>query len=396
MAATAELRGLVVTMLDGSRLGRVEQVYLDDVTGHPAWATVRIGLLGQRRFVVPLATATRHDGELKVPYGKARVKGSPGTDPGVHIARDAEARLRRYYGVTAEGAEASVPASEAPTQGSEAPVQGELERRAPTSASPGTPGVAPHRPSRSPLPRLENVSAIRANGVLTVALDRPPVNALDVSAYRELHRVFSDVDAIGPDVGAVVLTGTGHYFCAGDDLDELATLTTSEARRERMFHVREAVQAIRECAAPVIAAVGGPALGTGVAMAASCDFVVASADASFQFPKPGVGMAGGARHLSRLLPQPMVRWMYLTGERVTAATMASLGAVVRIASRDVLGEATEIARHIGSMDVAATRAAKRALNGSEALDVQRGFEVEQASALGPVAPAELRSAYRAA
>ena len=64
--------------------------------------------------------------------------------------------------------------------------------------------------------------------------------------------------------------------------------------RERMFHVREAFFAIQDCAVPVVGAVAGAALGTGLAIAASCDFVVAADDASFGLPELSVGVHGGA------------------------------------------------------------------------------------------------------
>ena len=106
-------------------------------------------------------------------------------------------------------------------------------------------------------------------GVATVTMDRPPVNAVDLVMYRELRDLFVDIDTIGPGVRAVVLTGAGKHFCAGNDLDDFATMD-SENVRERMFHVREAFFAIQECAVPVIGAVAGAALGTGLCLAAAC------------------------------------------------------------------------------------------------------------------------------
>ena len=121
------------------------------------------------------------------------------------------------------------------------------------------------------------------DGVATVTMSRPPVNAVDLIMYRELRDLFVDIDAIGNGVRAVVLTGEGKHFCAGNDLDDFATMDRDNVR-ERMFHVREAFFAIQECAVPVVGAVAGAALGTGLVLAASCDFVVASEDASFGLP----------------------------------------------------------------------------------------------------------------
>ena len=163
-------------------------------------------------------------------------------------------------------------------------------------------------------------------------MSRPPVNAVDLVMYHELRDLFVDIDRIGDGVRAVVLTGEGKHFCAGNDLEDFATMDRDNVR-ERMFHVREAFFAIQECAVPVVGAVAGAALGTGLALAASCDFVLAAEDASFGLPELSVGVHGGARHLGRMVGQPLVRWMYFTGQRLSAAEMHTVGAVVRVVPR---------------------------------------------------------------
>jgi enoyl-CoA hydratase len=172
-----------------------------------------------------------------------------------------------------------------------------------------------------------------ANGVATVTMDRPPVNAVDLVMYRQLRDLFVDIDQIGLGVRAVVLTGKGRHFSAGNDLEDFATMNAGNVR-ERMFHVREAFFAIQECAVPVVGAVAGAALGTGLVLAASCDFVVAAEDASFGLPELSVGVHGGARHLGRLVGQPIVRWMFFTGQRLSGAELQALGAVIAVVPRD--------------------------------------------------------------
>lgn len=220
-------------------------------------------------------------------------------------------------------------------------------------------------------------TAVDDHGVAVVTLDRPPVNAVDLLSYRELRDLFVDIDRIGPGVRAVVLTGDGRHFCAGNDLDDFATMDRDNVR-ERMFHVREAFFAIQECAVPVIGAVAGAALGTGMAIAASCDFVVASEDASFGLPELSVGVHGGARHLGRLVGQPMVRWMYFTGQRLSGHQMLAIGAVVAVVPRDRVVEAAKAeARRIAAYSPTAVRMGKQGLNDIEFLDIRRGYEHEQ-------------------
>jgi uncharacterized protein (TIGR02271 family) len=85
---------------DGDKLGKVGQVFLDDQTGRPEWATVNTGLFGTHESFVPLAEATVSGGTLRVPYEKARVKDAPrvSAEQG-HLSPDEEAELYRYYGV---------------------------------------------------------------------------------------------------------------------------------------------------------------------------------------------------------------------------------------------------------------------------------------------------------
>ncbi|SEO94513.1 DUF2382 domain-containing protein [Trujillonella endophytica] len=81
------------------KLGTVGEVYLDDSTGRPEWATVRTGLFGTKEAFVPLADATASGGELRVPYDKDMVKNSPHHDAEGHLSPSEEADLYRYYGL---------------------------------------------------------------------------------------------------------------------------------------------------------------------------------------------------------------------------------------------------------------------------------------------------------
>jgi enoyl-CoA hydratase len=213
--------------------------------------------------------------------------------------------------------------------------------------------------------------------VATVYLDRPPVNAVHQPMYRELHTLFSDVSVLGPDVRTIVLASQNKHFCAGNDLEEFKTMT-SENGRERMFHVREAFWAIYRCEVPVIAAVHGAALGTGLAIAASCDFIVASEEARLGLPEITVGVMGGARHAARLLPPSLVRLLFYTGEALPAAEFQRLGGVVEVVAKDELlttakGYAARIARH----SPVALREAKNVLGDIEFMNLRHGYEYEQ-------------------
>lgn len=213
--------------------------------------------------------------------------------------------------------------------------------------------------------------------IATVFLNRPPVNAVDQPMYREIQRLFSDVDGLGDDIRAVVLAGDGNNFCAGNDLEEFETLSPDNWR-ERMFHAREAFWAIRDSAVPVVGAVHGAALGTGLAIASSCDFVIASDDARLGLPEITVGVMGGAKHLGRLMPQAVTRKMFFTGEPLPAAEFLRFGGVVEVVPRgELLDRARAVARQIARHSPVALRVAKDGLNAIEYRELKSGYEFEQ-------------------
>lgn len=213
--------------------------------------------------------------------------------------------------------------------------------------------------------------------VATVWLARPPVNAVNQAMYEEIQRLFFDIDQIGEDVRAVVLAGDGRHFCAGNDLDEFTTLNPENARK-RMFNAREAFWAIYTCGVPVIGAVHGSALGTGLAIAASCDMVIASDDARLGLPEINVGVMGGAKHLSRLVPQALVRRMFYTGEPVPAAALVAHGGVLEVVPLEgLIPTARRLAGSISRHSPVALRYAKRSLTTIEFMDLKQGYEFEQ-------------------
>lgn len=216
-----------------------------------------------------------------------------------------------------------------------------------------------------------------ANRVLHVVMNRPPANGVDQVMYKELYSLFSKPDDVLPNVRAIILSGAGKHFCAGNDLDEFATMTP-ENGTERMWRVREAFFAIQDCPVPVIGAVQGAALGTGLAIAASCDFVVAGPDARFGLPELTVGVFGGARHLARIAPEPLVRRMFLTGEHLGASDFAAAGGCIFISrGGDLLEDARRFAEKIAGYSPTAVRLGKQVLNRVEEMQLKAGYEFEQ-------------------
>jgi len=222
------------------------------------------------------------------------------------------------------------------------------------------------------------MSAIRtevADGVAEVAIDRPPVNALDAAGWRELAEVISAI-GLRQDVRAVVLSGTGRGFCAGVDIKELAADSSMITAVNRGCY--DSFAAIYDCPVPVVAAIHGYALGGGVALAGSCDIVLADEGTQFGLPEIDRGALGGGTHLIRLFPQQKARVMMFTGASIDAAEAFRLGALEDVTKPGkVLARARELAAEIASKSGVALRLAKQSLNGIELLDVKRSYRFEQ-------------------
>lgn len=219
------------------------------------------------------------------------------------------------------------------------------------------------------------------NRIATVTLDRKPVNAVNQRMYREVHRFFTSTTRFIPDASVLVLVAEGPHFSAGNDLGEFATMTSANAR-ERLYHARECFYAIMECPLPTIAAVQGVAVGTGIGLSTSCDIVIAADDARIGLPEVKMGVMGGPRHLARLLPQHLVRYMFLTGELVPATELVRWGALLETVPVERLhARAHEIAALVARHSPFVLAAAKESLNEVEEMPLRAGYEREQATTL---------------
>ena len=213
-------------------------------------------------------------------------------------------------------------------------------------------------------------------GIALVELARGKVNAIDTQMYDEIARVF-DMLSDNQDIRAIVLTGRGRIFCAGNDLGNFRVMDSVSGDVE-MRSVRRALFGLYDCALPVVAAINGPALGSGLALASLSDIVVASDRATFGLPEMGVGVLGGGRFTARMLPQQAMRRMFFTAEPVDAETLRSWGAPLDVVPHDELLEvAMSRARVIAAKSRYALTLAKQSLNGCEDVDLKRGYELEQ-------------------
>ncbi|MEV7403886.1 enoyl-CoA hydratase family protein [Streptomyces sp. NPDC091267] len=214
-------------------------------------------------------------------------------------------------------------------------------------------------------------------GIRLVTADYPPVNALPVQGWYDLADALRTAGR-DPEVRCVVLASAGRGFNAGVDIKEMQRERGHEALIGANRGCYEAFAAVYECEVPVVAAVHGFCLGGGIGLVGNADVIVASDDATFGLPELDRGALGAATHLSRLVPQHLMRALYYTSRTATAAELHAHGSVWQVVPRAelrtaALGLAAEIARKDGYL----IRLAKAAINGIDPVDVRRSYRFEQ-------------------
>lgn len=216
----------------------------------------------------------------------------------------------------------------------------------------------------------------RTDDVVTVLIDRPPVNALNIATYREIERFFSSIEDLEPGVRALVFGGAGPHFSVGRDLKEGGPPGMSVAARNRV--INRAATAVRDCPIPVVAAIHGTAVGGGLGLPAACDLILAAEGTLLGLPEIRIGLMGGASFLARLAPPGVVRWMFYSCELVPVEDLAKYGGILKIVPRDRLHlEAEAVAQRIATSSGAALRYGKHTLNAIEYLDLDAAFRYEQ-------------------
>jgi enoyl-CoA hydratase len=216
-----------------------------------------------------------------------------------------------------------------------------------------------------------------AVGVLT--LDRAKwLNALTAQMTAEIAAALTDFEA-NDDIGCVIMTGSKKAFAAGADIKEI------KDREYPEIYLSDPIAATWESVArfkkPIIAAVGGYALGGGCELAMMCDFIIASETAKFGQPEITLGImpgAGGTQRLPRFIGKAKAMDMILTGRMMDAKEAERCGLVSRIVPEDdLLDTAMEAARRIASFSRPVTIMAKEAVNAAFETTLDQGVRFER-------------------
>ncbi len=240
---------------------------------------------------------------------------------------------------------------------------------------------------------FEHILSTVDQGVATITLNRPDVlNSFNRAMASEVRQAFSEAGA-NAQVRAVLLTGAGRAFCAGQDLAEAMP---KEGPAPDLGDIvargyNPIVRTIRQIDKPVVCGVNGAAAGAGANLAFACDFVIASEDASFiqSFSKIGlVPDTGGTFFLPRLVGMARATALMMLADKVTATDAVAMGLIFRVVETGkLLDEATAFARMLATRPTRGLGLIKRALTASatNGLDEQLALEAQMQAEAGSTA-----------
>ncbi len=219
-----------------------------------------------------------------------------------------------------------------------------------------------------------------------VTLNRPQaLNVYNIQMRDDLYQVLSAVKD-DPEVNVMIFKGAGEKaFCAGADLSDFLSAPSPVVARQVRFG-RDVWSLFLSIPQPIVAAVHGYVLGSGIEMALCCDIRIASEDAKFGLPEVGLGIipaAGGTQTLPRTIGVARALEMLLANRRLSSEEAHSMGLVNQVVPKNKLLEtAEEVARKIASFDPRAVRNAKQAVLRGLNLSLSEGLDLERRLAAG--------------
>jgi enoyl-CoA hydratase/carnithine racemase len=223
------------------------------------------------------------------------------------------------------------------------------------------------------------LSTLEEGAVRRISLNRPGrLNAMNRQLIDDVARAFDDANA-DPATRAIIFTGKGRAFCAGDDRHEHVHPENEETARDLVEAIQRATRAISFGPKPVVGAINGWAVGGGFEWAINCDFPIWAESAQGFFPEVSLNLfVTGA--VTALLPAMVglvkAREMLFLGRRYGAAELGEMGVAWKVVPDDTLvEEARTVARQLAALPALSVRAMKRTLNAT-ASDMHRALQLE--------------------
>ncbi len=240
------------------------------------------------------------------------------------------------------------------------------------------------------------ILVVRDEQVGIVTLNRPKeLNALNTRLVGELAQALEEFDR-DEAIRCIVITGAGEKaFAAGADIKEMVEKSPIDMLTGDFEHWLR----IKRIHTPLIAAVGGYALGGGCELAMTCDMIVASENARFGQPEILIGVipgAGGTQRLTKTLGKYRTMEMVLTGAQISAQEMAAHGLVNRVVPKgEHLNEALKLAKTVAAQAPLAVRLGKEAVLAALETSLEEGLEIERKNFFLLFASEDMREGMRA-
>ncbi|MDG4823426.1 enoyl-CoA hydratase-related protein [Asanoa sp. WMMD1127] len=224
----------------------------------------------------------------------------------------------------------------------------------------------------------ELVRLDKHDGIGTIRLERPPMNALNTQVQEEIRAAALEA-ADDDSVRAVVVYGGEKVFAAGADIKEMTAMSYVDMAG-RAANLSAALGAVARIPKPVVAAITGYALGGGCELALACDWRVVADDAKLGQPEIKLGIipgAGGTQRLARLVGPARAKDIVLSGRMVDADEALRIGLADKVVpAADVYAEAVALVRPYANGPAQAIRAAKAAIDGGLDMDLNSGLAWE--------------------
>lgn len=239
------------------------------------------------------------------------------------------------------------------------------------------------------------LSTMTGEGVRTIALNRPEaLNAMNRRLIEDVAAAFVDANR-DTATRAIIFTGEGRAFCAGDDRHEHAHPENEEQARELVDAIQRATEAIVFGAKPVVGAINGWAVGGGFEWAINCDFPIWAESARGFFPEVSLNLfvTGAVTALLPAIVGPIkAREMLFLGHRYTAAELRDCGVAWKVApDNELRADAGKVAEQLAALPTLSARAMKRVLNQANASALRQALELEtEATVAGMLDPETTR------
>lgn len=224
------------------------------------------------------------------------------------------------------------------------------------------------------------LSELNGEGVRTITLNRPDrLNAMNHALVRDVAEAFTDANNDGA-TKAMIFTGAGRAFCAGDDRREHVHPETEAEAREFVEAIQDATRAIVFGEKPVVGAINGWAVGGGFEWAINCDFSIWAESARAFFPEVSLNLfatGGVTALLPALVGLNTAREMLFLGEKYDAPTLKQLGVAWKVVpDAALMTEAQAVARKLAGLPPLSVRAMRRTLYRTATTDLATALQLE--------------------